>query len=90
MKLFLGFFMVLFYLGLAVLLAMNFFSLPKYLSWFFAAVFGLYGLYRGYREITGEHTYGMRRSDKEEDEPQFGSYTERLKQMEQNDDEDKK
>ena len=88
LKLFFGIFMVFFYLGVAVLLAKNFFGFPKYLSWFFAVAFGAYGLYRGYRELKGEHTYGMRRNDNEEDR-QYTSYSERLKQMENNDDEDK-
>ena len=87
LKMFFGIFMVFFYLGVAVLLAKNFFGLPKYLSWFFAVVIGAYGLYRGYREIKGEHTYGMRRYD--DDEGQYTSYSERFKQMENNDDEDK-
>ena len=79
-----GIFMVLFYLGVAVLLALNFFPVPRYLSWFFAVAFGAYGLYRGYREIKGEHTYGMRRDDEnEEGEYQFGSYVERLKEQEE-------
>ncbi len=79
-----GIFMVLFYLGVAVLLALNFFPVPRYLSWFFAVAFGAYGLYRGYREIKGEHTYGIRRDDEnEEGEYQFGSYVERLKEQEE-------
>ena len=89
LKMFFGIFMVLFYLGVAVLLAKNFFGLPRYLSWFFAVVFGAYGLYRGYRELKGEHTYGMRRYDND-DEEQYTSYSERLKQYENNDNEDKK
>lgn len=88
LKMFFGIFMVFFYLGVAVLLAKNFFGFPKYLSWFFAVVIGAYGLYRGYRELKGEHTYGMRRYDNEDDK-QYTSYSERLKQMENNNDEDK-
>ena len=85
-----GIFMVLFYLGVAVLLAKNFFGLPKYLSWFFAAAFGAYGIYRGYREIKGEHTYGMRRyDDQEEEKDQYTSYAERLKNLEGEHDEKK-
>jgi len=81
-----GIFMVLFYLGVAVLLAMRFFDLPKYLSWFFAAAFGAYGLYRGYREIKGEHTYGMRQyDDEQEEEQQYTTYAERLEQQEKGD-----
>lgn len=81
MKIGFGIFMVLFYLGVAVLLALNYFGMPKYLSWFFAAVFGAYGFYRGYRELKGEHTYGMRRND--DDEEQYMTYAERLKKMEE-------
>ena len=80
LMMFFGIFMVLFYLGVAVLLAINLFGLPKYLSWFFAVVFGAYGIYRGYREVKGEHTYGMRRDD---DEEQYMTYAERLKKMEE-------
>ena len=86
MKMFFGIFMVLVYLGMAALMVINFFGLPKYLSWFFAAVFAAYGLYRGYRELTGDHSYGMRRND---DEEQYMSYSERLKQMENKNDEKK-
>ena len=86
MKMFFGIFMVLVYLGMAALMVINFFGLPKYLSWFFAAVFAAYGLYRGYREVTGDHSYGMRRYD---DEQQYMTYNERLKQMEDNNDEKK-
>ena len=70
-KMFFGIFMVFVYLGMAALMAVNFFdwsnaSLWKGVRWFFAIVFAAYGIYRGYRELTGEHTYGMRRYDDEE------------------------
>ena len=70
-KMFFGIFMVFVYLGMAVLMAVNFFDwsnapLWKGVRWFFAIVFAAYGIYRGYRELTGEHTYGMRRYDDEE------------------------
>lgn len=70
-KMFFGIFMVLVYLGMAVLMAVNFFDwsnapLWRALRWLMAAVFAAYGLYRGYREIKGEHTYGMRRYDEDE------------------------
>lgn len=87
-KMFFGIFMVLFYLGVAAMMVMNVFLLPRYLSWFFAVVFAAYGLYRGYREVKGEHTYGMRRYDDEEE--QYTTYTERLKAMEDNKDDEKK
>ena len=88
-----GIFMVLVYLGMAVLLAINFFDwsltpLWNAVRWFFVVIFGAYGLYRGYREINGEHTYGMRRLD--DDEEEYMTYSERLKRMEQNPDNDEK
>jgi sensor histidine kinase YesM len=87
LKLGFSIFMVLFYLMVAVLLVLNFFGLPRYLSWFFAVVFAAYGIYRGYREYKGEHTYGMRRDD--DDEEQYMTYNERLKRMEENNNENK-
>ena len=86
MKLGFGIFMVLFYLGVAAMMAINFFNFPKYLSWFFAVMFAAYGIYRGYREIKGEHTYGMRTY---QDEEQYMSYSERLKKMEEENNYDK-
>ena len=86
---FFGIFMVLFYLGVAVLMAINLFGLSRYLSWFFAVAFAAYGLFRGYREVKGEHSYGMRRYDDEEEE-QYMTYSERLKMMEDKGNEDKK
>ena len=72
-KMFFGIFMVVVYLGMAALMAVNYFDwsnalLWKVIRWFFAVVLAAYGLYRGYRELTGEHTYGMRRYD-DQDEP---------------------
>lgn len=86
LKMFFGIFMVLVYLGMAVLLAIDFFGLPKYLNWLFAVVFAAYGIFRGYREIKGEHSYGMRRYDDTDESEQYMTYAERLKQMETNDD----
>ena len=85
---FFGIFMVLIYLGVAWLMAINYFGFPRYLSWFFAVMFGIYGLYRGYREVTGEPTYGMRRRDDEE--PEYQSYSDRLKQLENKDNDEYK
>ena len=70
-KMFFGIFMVFVYLDMAALMAVNYFDwsntvLWKSIRWFFAAVFAAYGLYRGYRELKGEHTYGMRRYDDQE------------------------
>ena len=73
---FFGVFMVFFYLGVAVLMAINYFGFPRYLSWFFAVAFAAYGIYRGYREVNGEHTYGMRRIDDDTDANQYTTYSE--------------
>ena len=72
LKLFFGIFMVLVYLGMAVLMAMNYFDfintpLWNAVRWLFAAVLAAYGIYRGYREVTGDHTYGMRRYDEQDE-----------------------
>lgn len=80
-----GFFMVLVYLGMAALFASNFFNwsaTPTWTAvrWFFVVVFAAYGIFRGYREITGTHTYGMRTYDKQEDEEQYGTYNDFIKQ----------
>ncbi len=68
-----GVFMVLVYLGVAVLMAINFFDwsntpLWNAVRWFFVVLFAAYGIYRGYREVKGEHTYGMRVQDDQEEE----------------------
>ena len=74
LKMLFGIFMVLVYLGLAVLMAIDLFNLGR-LRWLFAVVFAAYGLYRGYREIKGEHTYGMRRYDESvDDEERYTTY----------------
>lgn len=80
-----GFFMVLVYLGMAALFASNFFNwsaTPTWTAvrWFFVVVFAAYGIFRGYREITGTHTYGMRTYDKQEDDEQYGTYNDFIKQ----------
>lgn len=81
LKMFFGIFMVLVYLGMAVLMAVNYFDwsltpLWNAVRWFFAIIFAAYGIYRGYREIKGEHTYGMRRydDDQDDDNQQYGAY----------------
>ena len=81
-----GIFMVFVYLGMAVLMAINFFNWSETALWnliryFFAAILALYGLYRCYREIKGEHTYGMRVYDEEEDEMdnKFSTYSDDFK-----------
>ena len=90
MKMAFGFFMVLIYLGMAALFAFNFFdwsSAPIWTAvrWFFVAVFAAYGIFRGYRELTGEHTYGMRRYDDQEEDERYGAYNDFIKQNENDD-----
>ena len=85
LKLFFSIFMVLVYLGMAVLMAINFFDFSNTplwtcVRWFFVVVFALYGIYRGYRELTGEHTYGMR-VDQQSDEEEYMTYSEHMKQL---------
>ena len=87
LKLFFGIFMVLVYLGMAALMAINYFNfsntpLWNAVRWLFVVVLALYGIYRAYREITGVHTYGMR-VDEEPDE-EYKTYSERLKDLGQN------
>ena len=95
LKMFFGIFMVFFYLVVAVAMAMNWFgwyetSTWKAIRWFFAIAFGAYGIYRGYREIKGEHTYGMRRlDDGEQQESQYSTYADRLKDLNNQHDEEK-
>ena len=93
-KLFFGIFMVLIYLGMAVLLAINFFNwslspLWNAARWFFAIILAAYGLYRGYREINGTHTYGMRRDDDLDEEDRYMTYADRLKKMEEKENDEK-
>ena len=96
LKLFFGIFMVLVYLGMAVLMAINYFDFnhtPLWTGarWLFAILFACYGIYRGYRELTGEHTYGMRRIDDDmDDDEQYMTYSERMKRMGQNTENDEK
>ena len=82
-KMFFGFFMVLVYIGMAALMAVNFFDFPNTptwtaLRWFFAVILFAYGIYRGYREVNGEHTYGMRRYDDPEEDSGYTTYSKSL------------
>lgn len=59
---FFGIFMVVVYLGMAYLLAMNYFDWDatpfwKAVRWGMATIFGIYGIYRGYRQIKGIDYY---------------------------------
>ena len=79
-KLFFGIFMVLVYLGMAGLMAVNYFDfantpLWNAVRWFFVLILAAYGIYRGYREIKGEHTYGMRRYDDSDEEDLYTTYS---------------
>lgn len=93
-KMLFGIFMVLFYLAVAAAMALNLFQwtdtpLWKGVRWFLAVLFGLYGFYRGYREVKGEHTYGMRTYDDQDDGDQYLTYAERLKKQEGGNDDEK-
>ncbi len=86
-KMFFGIFMVLVYLGMAVMMAINVFdwsNSPAWLAirWFFAVILAAYGIYRGYRELTGRHTYGMRQYD--EDDVQYSHYDTEIKDKSNN------
>lgn len=63
-KIFFGIFMILLYFGMAALMVINFFgwNTPPFtwLRWVFAVVFGLYGIYRGYRQVKGIDYYRLR------------------------------
>lgn len=57
-----GIFMVCVYMGMAVMMATNFFDwnntlVWKIARWAMAVVFGVYGLYRGYRQWKGVDYY---------------------------------
>lgn len=77
-RLIFGLFMVVVYLGMAVLLAINFFGWSdtggwRIGRWAMAVVFALYGCYRCYRQVTGVDYYRGREDlydyYDEEDEP---------------------
>lgn len=92
LKMLFGIFMVLVYLGMALLLAINFFDwslTPTWnvVRWFFVVIFAAYGIYRGYREVKGEHTYGMRAYDEEENG--YTTYSREHKTQIENNNEDK-
>ena len=94
LKMFFGIFMVFVYLGMAFLMAINFFNfvntpLWTAVRWFFAVILALYGIYRFYREIKGEHTYGMRVYEEEEDDNEFSTYADAYKKEGINSDEKK-
>lgn len=70
LRLFFGSFMVIVYLGMAVLFMVNFFDFPStqvwnLARWTFALILGAYGIFRGYRHIKGMDYYtpGDRKAD---------------------------
>ncbi len=69
-----GIFMVLVYLGMAMLMVRNFFNWNSSLNWMrysLAVAFGLYGLYRGYRQVKGIDYYRGRAQEEEETDDRF-------------------
>ncbi len=65
LRLIFGIFMIVVYLGMAYLLIVNFFGWGETATWNIirygmAAVFGLYGIYRAYRQVTGIDYYRNR------------------------------
>ena len=61
-----GVFMIVIYLGMSYLLIVNFFDWGETTTWNIirygmATIFGLYGIYRAYRQITGIDYYRNRR-----------------------------
>lgn len=88
-RVFFGIFMVLVYLGMAALLALNFFGwsntpLWNGVRWTFAAIFALYGIYRCYRQVTGRDYYRLNRNQDQDDEQStYTTYAEQLKKQQQ-------
>lgn len=73
LRIFFGMFMIVVYVGMAVLLAINFFDWSNLLvwrcaRWIMAVIFGLYGFYRAYRQIKGLDYYRLDRFKQEENE----------------------
>lgn len=69
-RLLFGVFMVIVYLAMAYLLAVNYFDwsqapLWKTVRWGMAAILAVYGMFRGYRQITGMDYYRV--TDDEDD-----------------------
>ena len=71
LRLIFGIFMIIIYLGMAYLLIVNFFDWSETMTWNIvrygmATIFGLYGIYRAYRQITGIDYYRNRQLEKEQ------------------------
>ena len=61
-RLLFGIFMIIVYLGMAYLLAVNFFDwsttpLWNTIRWAFAVILALYGIFRCYRQVSGKDYY---------------------------------
>jgi len=89
-RVFFGIFMVLVYLGMAILLATNFFGwsntpLWNGIRWLFAAIFAIYGIYRCYRQITGKDYYRLHASEPENNTPRYGTYAEQFNKQNHDD-----
>ncbi len=62
LRVFFGAFMIVVYLGMSVLFMLNFFNFsttPTWTlaRWVFAVILGVYGIYRGYRQVKGIDYY---------------------------------
>ncbi len=71
LRLFFGLFMIFVYVGMAALMYFNFFDWSASLTWFryiLAVVFLLYGVYRGYRQVTGVDYYWLTDKDDKDQE----------------------
>lgn len=82
LRAFFGIFMIFVYFGMAYLLLINFFDWSQGFAWFrylAAAILGIYGLYRAYRQIKGIDYYRLR-SDAS-DEPQESDARLRTEQL---------
>lgn len=72
LRVFFGIFMIVVYLGMAYLLAVNYFDWSdaspwKQMRYLMVVVFGLYGFYRGYRQVKGLDYYRLNDITDEED-----------------------
>ena len=71
LRAFFGVFMIFVYLGVAVLLFINFFDWTYTFKWpriMLDVLLGLYGIFRGYRLFKGWDYYGGRRKEPENEE----------------------
>jgi len=89
---FFGIFMVLFYLAIAAALVTNVFNFEfsPMLRWVFGVLFGAYGIYRGYRLVTGQDFYGRQHQQDDEDDSasRYTTYAEELNKQQNSNDND--